>query len=154
MVIFLKLVIIPAVLTDRMVVLVDRLPHTVQQATTVHQATTVRPDLMDLMAHEEFVALLRPVAPQDHMVPQRHMVPQSHMVQRDPMDHPARQAVDHQVAACHAECLVVHTVPQVLMDRTHQVDPTYGSFCRCVQSGGSAVKLEFRKRHLVTSHSG
>lgn len=40
------------------------------------------------------------------------------------------------------------------MDHTHQVDPTYGSFRRCVMNDESELKLEFRKRQLVASNPG
>lgn len=74
-----------------------------------------------------------------------------------------RRAADLQEAVYHAVLLVVHMDPMLLLillvllvhtDRTHQVDRTYGSSSRSVQSGGRVLKLKLRKRHLVTSSPG
>ncbi len=98
----------------------------------------VQLDLTDRMAHEEHVTPLRRTVPVD-------------------LTEPMLQAVDLQVVALLAEHRVVLMDPRVQlahMDLTHQVDRTYGSFCRCVRIDGNARKQKFGKRHLVTSKSG
>src|SRR6187455_533833 len=73
-----------------------------------------------------------------HIELQVHMVRQVPTVRQGHMDLPA------------------HTVRQVHMDPQVHMDHflTHGSFRRCVGIDGSALKLEFRKRHLVTSDAG
>ena len=115
----------------------------------VRLATMVRLDLTGRMVHEECVDLLRPTVPQ---------VQPRLMAQRVLTDRLTLQAVDYlaglQAAAYHAGQLVALTDPQVHTDLTHPLDLADGSFCRGVQFGSSAMKLELRKRHLVTGNSG
>ena len=101
----LKLVIFaPAVPTDRVAVLLNRL------ALADPQATMDRPDRTDLMVQEEPDALLL------HMVQRGHTVRLDLMVQPSPtvrLDL-TLQVADPQVAALYAVQLVVHTAQPVL----------------------------------------
>ncbi|MEJ7592303.1 MAG: hypothetical protein WKF77_12200 [Planctomycetaceae bacterium] len=154
---------------DRLAALMVRLARTDQQV------TMVRLDRTDLMAHAERDALLHHVVQQERTVQQEHTVQQERTVHPHPTDRPDRmdhrtlQVADQRVVGWHAVLLVLHTPPRVRMaqqrhtaqqgqqghtDLTHQLGRTYGNFSRCFRSDGSLLKLEFRKRHLVTSNSG
>ncbi len=165
-------IIIQAVLMDRMVALSCRLALVGQPATMVR---------LDLMAHEKHDALLRHMVQPDPTVLQRqrglpdrrHLTDQKyHTVPPDLMDHLTLQAADLRVVAYHAVSselqteLQVHTVlqvhteqqlhtdPQVHTDHFHPVGLTSGSFHGFVEFDGRELKLEFRKRLLVTRNSG
>jgi len=165
-------IIIQAVLMDRMVARLCR------PALAGQLATMVR---LVLMAHEEHVALLRHMVQPDPTVQQLqwgrtvrlHLMDQPYRtVQPDRMDHLTIQAADLRVVACHAVSSVLqteqqvqtvrqvhteqqlHTDPQVHTDHFHPVGLEFGSFHSCVEIDGSKLKLDVRKRQQVTRDSG